>query len=534
MKKIFTFLVAVLSVAVILVPQVSAKSAKDVQPANKGRILFVPHDNRPISDEQTAEVVEKLGYDVMVPPDKILGGRDDLGHADLLWKWVDDNIANVDAAVISSDSMLYGSLVGSRKHQVAEEKVLSRAAKFEALRRAHPKLRLYVFSSIMRTPRSAEASGSEEPDYYQKYGSDIFRYTALSDKKETDKLTKREQKEFAFMQQLIPKDAIDDWMSRRSKNFKANKTLIDQVRKGTFNYFILGRDDNAPYSQTHKESRELLTYGKGLPQTKFQSMAGIDEIGLLLLARAVNDVERKMPFVFVRYNWGRGPNTVPSYSDERLGDSIRAAVVAAGGMLVDAPEKAEFVLAVNTNPNGVTGEANNRDNDGTPRDGTGYFADIVSEYVAAGYPVGIADVAFANGADNALMEQLKQRNLLFKLRAYAGWNTATNSTGFVLGEGILANRMTDDARDQLLLRRYLDDWAYQSNVRTIIGRQLGWLRGSGAYASLDDKTVGIEARADRMINDFALENLPPMNELTNIKVTFPWNRMFEARITTGK
>ena len=78
MKKIFTFLVAVLSVAVILVPQVSAKSAKDVQPANKGRILFVPHDNRPISDEQTAEVVEKLGYDVMVPPDKILGGRDDI------------------------------------------------------------------------------------------------------------------------------------------------------------------------------------------------------------------------------------------------------------------------------------------------------------------------------------------------------------------------------------------------------------------------------------------------------------------------
>ena len=32
------------------------------------KILFIPHDGRPISSKQTADVVKKLGYDVVMPP----------------------------------------------------------------------------------------------------------------------------------------------------------------------------------------------------------------------------------------------------------------------------------------------------------------------------------------------------------------------------------------------------------------------------------------------------------------------------------
>ena len=510
-------------------------SAAKQETSAKGRILFIPHDNRPISDKQTVEVVRKLGYEVVVPPDNMLGGRDDYGHPDELWTWAEQHAKDVKAAVISSDSMLYGSLVGSRKHDYTKEQVLERAEKFQAFRAANPNVNLYVFGSIMRTPRSGEASGTMEPGYYQNYGSDIFRYTLLSDKQEVEGLTGREKKEYAFLQKLIPAKSLNDWLSRRNKNFAANEYMIDLTRKGTFDYFVLGRDDNAPYSQTHMESRKLTQYSAGLGNSKFQSMAGIDEIGMLLLARAVNNINHEVPFVYTRYNWGAGGNTIPSYSDERIDSSIRSAVTAAGGMNVTTPQKAELVLLVNTNPNGRTGEANNRDNDGTPREGTKYFADVVDECVTAGYPVGIADIAYANGADNALMEMLKNRNLLFKIRAYSGWNTATNSTGFAIGEGILAGNMTNDARDQLLVTRYLDDWAYQANVRSVIGRQLGWLRGSGAYASLDAKRIGVEYRASKMMRDFVEDNLPPFSEFKEINVTFPWNRMFESdiQLSTG-
>ena len=538
LQKLAKILALVLVLTVFILPAAEAgkklKEKVDDTAARQKRILFIPHDNRPISDKQTADVVRELGYEVIVPPDDMLGSRTDLGHPEELWAWAENHASEVGAAVISSDSMLYGSLVGSRKHAYERGEVMERLRNFEAFRAAHPALPLYVFGSIMRTPRSGEASGTEEPGYYRNYGADIFRYTLLTDKKETEGLTARERKEYAFLEKLIPEQSMKDWMDRRNKNFAANQKMIDFTRNGTFDYFVLGRDDNAPYSQTHMEGRKLLEYSKGLGSSKFQTMSGIDEIALLLLSRAVNNLERSMPFVYVRYNKGTGGTTIPAYSDEHIQDSIRSAAVAAGTMLVSSPEKAEFVLLVNTNPNGKTYEANDRANDGTPRDGTQYFLDLVKEYIAKGYPVGIADVAYANGSDNALMEGLKREELLFKLRAYSGWNTPTNSTGFAVAEGVLAEHMTDEARDRLLLTRYLDDWAYQANVRNTIGRQLGWLRGSGVYASLDDKMIGVQYRADRMMREFADHNLPPLEELREIKMVFPWNRMFEADVQLAK
>ena len=259
-------------------------------------------------------------------------------------------------------------------------------------------------------------------------------------------------------------------------------------------------------------------------------MAGIDEIALLMLTRAVNEQRNEIPFVYPRYNWGRGADTVPAYSDEKISTSVSDAVLAAGGMLVRAPENADVVLTLNTNPDGRTYEANAVMNDGAPREGTMYFADLVADYVAKGYPVAVADIAFANGADNALMAELQRRGLLYKIQAYAGWNTPTNSSGFALGEGMLVRRMDGDSVDHLLTTRYLDDWAYQANIRNTIARQLTWLRGDGFYGSLGTKMDAVSMRSSRMMNRFIEENLPPIAEVDTVTVTFPWNRMFEADI----
>ena len=516
--------------AIFFVPQFGEAAKKE--PVTE-KIVFVPHDGRPISSKQTADVVQRVGYDVVVPPPELLGSREDWGHPDELWTWLDENLAQpgVKAAVISSDAMIYGSLVGSRKHDYTRSQVLARAARFDELQRTHRKIPLYVFGSIMRTPRTGEASGHEEPEYYRRYGADIFRYTVLRDKEEVEGLTRRERKEYDFLGRLIPQEALADWMGRREKNYAVNEYLIDLLRKrDTFRYLTLGRDDNAPFSQTHLESRHLTEAGADLGKTRFQTMAGIDEIALLMLTRAVNEQKHEVPFVFARYNWGRGADTVPAYSDEKIGTSVSDAVLAAGGMMVRAPEKADVVLMVNTNPDGRTYEANAVLNDGTPREGTTYFADIVADYVAKGYPVSVADIAFANGADNALMAELQRRGLLYKIQAYAGWNTPTNSSGFALGQGMLVRHMDGDSIDHLLTTRYLDDWAYQANVRNVIARQLTWLRGDGFYGSLGTKIDAVSMRSSHMMNRFIEENLPPLAEVDSVVVTFPWNRMFESDI----
>ena len=101
-------------------------------------ILFIPHDNRPISFEQTADNIRYLGYEVLTPLEKYLGNRTDPeGSPDKLAEWAAENIKQADAAVISSDALIYGSLVASRKHDLSEKIVLKRAAKIDRLHHAH-------------------------------------------------------------------------------------------------------------------------------------------------------------------------------------------------------------------------------------------------------------------------------------------------------------------------------------------------------------------------------------------------------------
>ncbi|MGM9581125.1 MAG: DUF4127 family protein [Anaerovibrio sp.] len=541
MKKI-TALLLCLAVFWAAFSGIAAAKKKEA-PKDKGTIVFIPHDNRPISDVETADTIRQLGYKVVVPPDELLGSNSNLGDSDKLWQWLEDNttvphkkdkkppykpLPGIKAVVLSGDALIYGSLVGSRKHHFTQQKLLERVKKFQEFKDSHPKVPMYVFSSIMRTPRTGEASGTEEPGYYFSYGTDIFRYTALKDKEEVEGLTKREKKEMKFLTEFLPQEAIDDWMSRRSKNLAVNKAMIDLAKTGTFSYFCLGRDDNAPYSQTHRESRWLNDYGKELGRTRFNNMAGIDEFGMLLLTRAVNDLETVMPFVYVRYNMGEGARVVPSYSDEAIDKTIRSHVIMAGGVYVTTPSRADLVLLVNTNPNGETYEANDADNTEKSRFSTRYFVNMLEEELAEGRPVGIADIAYANGSDNALMAALRDKDLLFRLQAYSGWNTPTNSTGFVLGQGMLMPRMSDESRKRLLYTRYLDDWGYQANVRQNLSATLGYFKGRGDGGNLNEKRARTEASATLRMQTFARWNLPNFVDVKQIKVTMPWNRLFEC------
>lgn len=541
MKKI-TALLLCLAVFLAAFSGIAVAKKKEA-PKDKGTIVFIPHDNRPISDVETADTIRQLGYKVVVPPDELLGSNSNLGNSDKLWQWLEDNttvphkkdkkppykpLPGIKAVVLSGDAMIYGSLVGSRKHHFTQQKLLERVKKFQEFKDSHPKVPMYVFSSIMRTPRTGEASGSEEPGYYFSYGTDIFRYTALKDKEEVEGLTKREKKEMKFLTEFLPQEAIDDWMSRRSKNLAVNKAMIDLAKAGTFSYFCLGRDDNAPYSQTHRESRWLNDYGRELGKTRFNNMAGIDEFGMLLLTRAVNDLEAVMPFVYVRYNMGEGARVVPSYSDEAIDKTIRSHVTMAGGVYVTTPARADLVLLVNTNPNGETYEANDAGNTEKSRFSTRYFMNMLEEELAEGRPVGIADIAYANGSDNALMAALRDKDLLFRLQAYSGWNTPTNSTGFVLGQGMLVPRMSDESRKRLLYIRYLDDWGYQANVRQNLSATLGYFKGQGSGGNLNEKRAQTEASATLRMQTFAGWNLPKFVDVKQIKVTMPWNRLFEC------
>ena len=499
------------------------------------KILFVPHDDRPVSSQQPAEVVTQLGYEVIMPPPEFILRPDDL------WRWLGDNAPSANAAVIASDALLYSGLIPSRSHEISADVLNARVENFRTLRDNNPNLKLYLFGSLMRTPSFGTPGDREEPAYYGQYGAQMFQYTKLLDKQEISRLNRNEKAQLESLRKELPEEILRDYFDRRQKNFNATLKLVDLTAEGIVDYFIIGRDDNSPLSQTHRENRRLLAHIKevGLDKTKAQSHAGIDEFAMLLLTRAVNDLSGKIPFVNVQFNRGVGARTVPHYSDERIGDSIRDEIIIAGALYVPKPERADFVLFVNTDPDGKTYELYNAlPPEVLTKDEQKYFARNAKEFAAQinnavkkKLPVGIADIISANGSDNFLMEQLRKKNLLFKLQAYGGWNTATNTSGFALGTGILAKKMSRQSIDRLLATRYLDDWAYQANVRSEIAAELAKLPdGLQIYLNLDEHEADIIKRENQLMHEFAKKNFP---RVKNFVVSNPWHRMFECRIELG-
>lgn len=498
-------------------------------------IIFVPHDNRPISFKQTADNIRDLGYEVLTPPEELLGNRENpYAKPEELSKWVIENAKKSDAAVISSDSMVYGSLVASRKHNLSEDVVLARVHNFEKIHQANPNMKLYVFGSIMRTPQTSEASGSEDANYYAQYGTDIARYTALTDKLEQDGLTHKERKQLKQYEQKIPKAALADWLSRRQGNFLVSKNLIDLARSDVITYLALGCDDNAKYSQTNKERRALDNYGSDLGELKYQSVAGIDEIGYVLLTRAVNNLQGDIPFVSVHYAKGTGENTIPAYSNEPIKNSIATHIKMAGGMKVNSDKRADLVFMVNTNFDGTTGAANDLNNVYIPNENIIDFVNMVDEAIQANKKVGIGDITFGNGSDNALMFSLYGKNLLDKLNAYSGWNTPTNSTGYALAMGMGANYTDRVGILKMLEVRYLDDWLYQANIRQAVANRLNSMPGEGDYGNTKTRTLPAEKLAtealQKMIADYGLEKFEGQSYVADAQIRFPWQRMFEADI----
>lgn len=501
-----------------------AKSTADPSPRTK-TILFVPQDNRPTSREQSAEAVEKLGYRVLMPPRELLGGLG-AGKPEELWEWTAVQAARADAAVISTDAFLYGGLVASRKHELSEQVLSERVQRLASLKQRNQRLKVYAFGSLMRTPASGPASGGEEPAYYLTYGAQIFRRSGLLDKQENGGLTAAEDRELQTLAGLIPDDVWQDWTQRRAKNFAVDQALIDLSRTGQIDYFVLGKDDNAPLSATHAESLRLARYAQDVPGARFQMLAGIDEFAALLMARAVNDQDHVVPFVNVQYNWGVGGAMVPDYSDEPIAASIQSDLLIAGAVAVPDPARADLVLLVNTPPDGKMGYGNAPDNDGVDLYDAQSFVCYAGSLIAQGYRVAIADITRTNGADNALMNGLRDAGLLFRLYGYAGWNTATNSVGFVLGQGILNVRLPEKDVDALLLERYLDDWGYQSNVRTMVSNQLSMLSRPDILLNLGRYEPAAQLRVTRLLREFAASNLPPYPGVDHLEFYFPWHRMF--------
>jgi hypothetical protein len=514
MKFLWTKIVTFCLAWTLMLPLAQAKT-----------ILFVPADDRPVSLSYAADTVKATGWSIVTPPVSFLGGRNHSGNPELLWQWVKANAGSADALVLSNDSLLYGSLVDSRKHSFSRLELRWRLQNYQELRQAKPDTPIYVFSTLMRSPQGNSAV--VEPLYYDTYGLQIFQLTALRDKEEIQPLTPDERAAMARLEAAIPTEFLADWLDRRDKNFVMNTGLVEFAHSGLFNYLIIGRDDTAPFSQSHREGRWLTQYSKGLTNEQYAAFPGADQLGILLLARAYNELTGQKPLVSIRYTLGKGGTTVASYEDQPIDPTLRDHILAAGGIPAGPSAKPDLILAVNTPVNGKTSEAETFENFAMDSEYHRRFAADISNWLKQRTPVAIADIAFANGSDNALMKALYEQNLLDKLAAYSGWNTASNTIGYTVAQGMMARDMKDEQRKQLLAVRYLDDWAYQANIRKNLYQTI--IKPDNVNPEfIAYKEPALLPELNERLRQFTGQYL--WLNPSAVRAFFPWHRMFEITV----
>ena len=439
-------------------------------------IAFVPIDNRPVCYALPEQICAIDGdIRLYMPAREWLGDLTKYADVDKIFQWLKD-LPKVDAIILSLDTVAYGGLISSRRSNDSFEKIKERIEKLkEILKDKHAEI--YAFSSIMRI--SNNNINEEEKEYWNKWGKKIFNYSFCMDKFGT--ICKNE----------VPEEILNDYLSTRKRNFEINKIYLEWQKEKIFNTLIFSKDDCAEYGFNVQEARELEKLG-GFVKT------GADEIPLTLLARSIKGKLKVAP-IFLEPDC---KDLISNYEDVSIEKSVKGQLNLAGCYICE-PCDADILLYVN----------NFKDKQGeivmkVPTEPFG------GEFKTPDKNFMIADVRFANGADNAFVKKLFENDLHENFYGYSAWNTSANSLGsLICGAKVkyFAKSFDRSAFQKLQTVRFLDDWAYQANVRQNL-------------KSPDVDKITAEMRHyENVVFD-------KLKSEYKIDYKFPWNRLFEVEI----
>lgn len=439
-------------------------------------IAFVPIDNRPVCYTLPEQICAMDGnIRLYMPSREWLGDLTKYADVDKIFQWLKD-LPKVDAIILSLDTVAYGGLISSRRSNDSFEKIRERIEKLKEILK-DKQAEIYAFSSIMRI--SNNNINEEEKEYWNKWGKKIFNYSFCIDKFGT--ICKNE----------VPEEILNDYLSTRKRNFEINKIYLEWQKEKIFNTLIFSKDDCAEYGFNVQEARELEKLG-GFVKT------GADEIPLTLLARSIKG-KLKVATIFLEPDC---MDLISNYEDVSIEKSVKGQLNLAGCDICE-PCDADILLYVN----------NFKDKQGeivmkVPTEPFG------GEFKTPDKNFMIADVRFANGADNAFVKKLFENDLNENFYGYSAWNTSANSLGsLICGAKVkyFAESFDRAAFQKLQTVRFLDDWAYQANVRQNL-------------KSPDVDKITAEMRHyENVVFD-------KLKSKYKIDYKFPWNRLFEVEI----
>ena len=437
-----------------------------------------------------------------IPPRDLLGGLVDSAQSDKILDWL-ENLDSIDVLIVALDTIAYGGLVPSRRSTESPEKIIERLEKLKSIIQSK-NIKTYAFSSIMRI--SNNNINEEEKEYWNIWGKKIFDYSFNLHKSQKVQSYDSNAK-FSCIRQIIPTEILDDYFNTRKRNFDINKMYLDWQKDRLFEYLVFSKDDCAQYGVNVAEAEEIQTI---ITESDLHALVktGADEIPLSLMCRAFVDYKKAKVKIYPKFTQPNEINLISKYEDISIYNSVKGQIELCGAESVLTEEDADIILVVN-NFKETQGEL---------------VMNIPTELYNGDFPKPnkpymIADVAFANGADNNFTAALLKHNFDIKnFLGYAAWNTSANTLGSVICTGLFKHLAKYDTKyfKKLQLIRLADDWAYQANCR----------------AKLKDITDVPDVDKIQILMQPYIAKIEKYLELPKQKIRykFPWNRFFEIEI----
>ena len=482
---------------------------------NPRRIAALPVDARPAVREQVQMLAALGGWDLRMPAAAQLGhlrqGADRAGLA----AWLEAEAAQAEGFVISLDMLAYGGLVPSRFIDDPLEDLAGYMALLPRLKAAWPDKPLYVFAATMRI--SNNNVNEEEKTYWSEHGAAIWRWSWLTDARDP---------QAAAAAEAIPAHIRADYLATRERNFALTLRALDLAATGVIDRLVLPQDDTAQYGFNIAERRRLEQQiaARGL-QERVLVYPGADEVIHTLCAHMAGRLQHAAPLRFhLRCS---DPENVSGlralYEDRPVLDSLASQVHAAGGILVGQADEADVILGLHSCGK-AQGDWAMQAPLPQPKAVSPDWLAFMARCHAQGKPVAIADLAYANGGDPAMMGALAGAMPLAGLAAYAGWNTASNSIGSLVAQCVFAQgRYDSPGNRQVLALRLLEDLLYQAVVRQAV--RLGARDDAFTADALRERVDQIfTAHANAWAAGHALG-------WEVARVDLPWDRTFEIGLT---
>jgi len=504
---------------------------------------LLPLDDRPPNLQFPRRLAAVADLDLRLPPSRLLGRFLRPGDPQTLWQWLEEAARDASAAIVSADMLAYGGLIASRTTDVSRRQAVGRVLRLRRLKRRRPHLRVYAFAVIPRlgltisSPRLAQL------------GPALARYQELQAR---GQLGAQDAQELARLRDVVPSDLIVQHTEMRERNLAVNKKLIALLAEGALDFLVLAQEDAPPSGPHIQEQAELRAEATTLGVAHLAPIfPGADEQGMVLLARAAGEALGAAAAIYPLFSIPGGAEAVALFEDRPLSMTVAGQIGAAGLAVAPTEEDADMLLAVHCPPAAAQADVNHITPASAPPPP---FVEHLAGLARSGPDVAVADVAYCNGADPALVSALAAHRALPLMAGFAAWNTAGNAIGSALAQAALrrlaraarsrqpnrADGGSTRAQVEFLFERLVDDYAYQTVVRRQAYRfardslgQFPLHLRRGRRQAAQYVRAALEPRARRLFAEhFEGAELDGQRiaELRDLRISLPWPRLFEVEV----